>query len=265
MIGFFDHGWGTFTPRRPIPSCRWDRFDLLCVHGGQLQLRFEDQGTLRLAVGAGVLIYPFTRFAGEPITPQCRVSVQHFAIEDSAEDLPGVLQRLVHRRSGYEPVRLRPHAQVRGDIHRALTLAFEPQTQAVHEMRVAWLTLILSQLKTVESQALPAQPQAWDALDAWLRQHVTEPITVEAMARQMDLSPGHFSHRFRAVFGVSPGRHVQRLRLQEAQRLLRETAWPIKTIAHKLHYSDLANFYRAFGKAVGVTPARYRQRFILRG
>ncbi|MFA9480275.1 helix-turn-helix domain-containing protein [Phycisphaerales bacterium AB-hyl4] len=265
MIRFLDHGWGTLTTRRPIPPCRWDRFDLLCVHGGQLQLRFEHQATLRLGTGTGVLIYPHTRFEGEPLEPRCRISVQHFAIDDSAEELPGVLQRLVNRRNGYEPVQLRPHRRVRGDIQRALALAFEPQTQAVHDMRVAWLTLILGQLDTVESNALPAQPEAWDALDGWLRQHVTEPITVDAMARQLDLSPSHFSHRFRAVFGVSPGRHMQRLRLQEAQRLLRETALPIKAIAQKLYYADLANFYRAFRKAVGITPARYRQRHTLRG
>lgn len=265
MIRFLDHGWGTLTTRRPIPPCRWDRFDLLCVHGGQLQLRFDNHTPPGLGPGTGVLIYPYTRFEGKPLTPRCRISVQHFAIEDSAEGLPGVFQRLVNRRSGYESVQLRPHSRVRGDIKRALSLAFDPQTQTVREMRVAWLTVILGQLETIEPHALPAQPQAWDALDAWLRQHATEPLTVEAMAQQLDLSPGHFSHRFRTVFGVTPGRYVQRLRLQEAQRLLRETTLPIKTIAHKLHYTELANFYRAFRKAVGVTPARYRQRHTLRG
>lgn len=213
----------------------------------------------------GVLIYPHTRFEGHAITSRCRASVQHFSVDEGADVWPEVLRRLAGRRRGFELVHLRRHEQVRADIERAISLAFEVETDTLHDTRVALLTLILGQLQTTGATVGRSQPQIWDHFDAWLRQRVAQPPSVKTMAQQVGLSLTHFSHRFREVFGVSPGRHLHRLRLQEAMRLLRETDLPIKAVAQHLGYPNLPNFYRAFRKAAGTTPARYRQHHMLRG
>lgn len=267
MLRFFDHGRETLTPDRPIPTTRWDRFDFLAVHGGRLRLTFDRRRQLELEAGAAVVIYPHTRFEGEVLSAACGVTVQHFHFDRGVKVsmVPAPLQRLVGRRSGFEPLRMRPHAQVRGDIERALALAFEEQTPWVHDARVALLTLIFSRLDAMDSLTLPGGVGAWDTLDAWLRTQLHRPITVSHMAQQLGLSPGHFSLRFRELMGTSPAKHLHRLRMQEAMRLLRETRQPIKAIAEALTYDDLPNFYRAFRKAVGQTPAAYRGRYALRG
>lgn len=268
MIQFFDYGWGSVCPQRPIPLSQWDRFDLLCVHEGRLRLILERRWDQVLEAGAGVLIYPHTRFEGAALGKACKVSVQHFGFDAGANIalLPLLLRRLKGRKRGYEVLRMRRVDVVCRDIRRALELAFEPQDETVHAMRVAMLTLILAQLDPLDADSMPSGPPVvWEQLDAWLRTQLHRPITVEQMARQVGLSASHFRQRFRAWLGVPPGRHLHRLRLQEAMRLLRETDLPIKTIAQRLTYTDLPNFYRAFRAAVGITPARYRSRHTLRG
>lgn len=267
MIRFFDHGRDTLTPKRVIPPTRWDRFDFLAVHDGRLRLVLESKRELVLEAGTAVVVYPHTRFEGTPATAKCTVSVQHFGFDRGVKSaaVPLPLRRLVGRKRGYEPLRMRGHAQVQADIERAIVLAFEEQTPWLHDARVALLTLIFSRLDALDSLTLPGGIGAWDSLDAWLRTQLHRPITVAHMAHQLGLSPGHFGVRFREYMGTSPARHLQRLRMQEAMRRLRETRQPIKAIAEGLGYEELPNFYRAFRKAVGHTPAAYRGRYELRG
>ncbi len=270
MLEYHDHGMGTFTPARPIPPCRWERFDLLCVHAGRLQLSFDHAQpatTLELEPAMGVLIYPDTRFAGRALSPRCRASVQHFGLTRPGQRarLPFPLQRLVGLRRGYEAARFTHFPAVARDIERSIELAFAPQDETTLAQRLALLTLIISQWQAEPAVRTPRRQRGWPELDAWLRTQLQRPVNVEQMARQMDLSPSHFRQRFTQEFGLSPGKYLQRLRFQEAMRLLRETDLPIKTIARKLHYPDLPNFYRAFRAAVGATPARYRTHHSLRG
>ena len=268
MLDFYDHGFGTITRRRPIPLCRWDQFDLLCVHEGGLDLRFERSSPTRLHAGEGVLIYPRTRFRGEPVGPSCRISVQHFSSRFARDEAaaPEPLRDLPGREHGYEPVAMPPGSPVASDIRRAIDVAFDSDSpEMVQAVREALTALILAQVRRTEPRrALPSHSR-WAALDQQLRQNPAHPGSIEALAREMDLSPSHFRTRFREEFGQSPAAYLKRLRLEEAMRLLRETDLPIKAIAQRLGYRDLANFYRAFRRGAGSPPARYRQQQRIRG
>ena len=267
MIRFHDHGFGVFTPQRGIPPCRWDRFDLLCLHRGCLQLTVEDDAPITLSPGMGMLIHPHTRFTGSVMHKACRVSVQHFAIEAPGRSpaLPGVIARLAGRRHGCERVAFSEPARFLADVTRAMQLAFTPQSPQVHDQRVAMLVLILSQLQASPAIAHRGTSQAWEQFTPWLRARLHEPVTVHAMAGHMGMSTAHFIVRFKAIHRQTPARYFQRLRMSEAQRLLRETDLPIKHIAMKLGFNDLPNFYRTFKSAVTASPARYRQKHTLRG
>lgn len=267
MIRFFDHGMGVFSPHRPIPPCRWDRFDLICVHAGRLELLMEEKQSIDLRSSQGVLIHPHTRFEARVTRGVCKASVQHFMVtaQSRSNPLPVILGELVGRKCGWQRVMMQRPAQVKADILRAIQLAFGPQSPRVHDQRVALLTLILSQLQPELPKQLRSRRGAWDELNQWLRDRLDQPVSVPQMAAYMQLSPAHFSVRFTQIFGQTPGRQFQRLRLQEAIRLLRESDQPIKTIAQQLRFNDLPNFYRAFREMTGVSPAAYRKRHALRG
>jgi transcriptional regulator GlxA family with amidase domain len=67
--------------------------------------------------------------------------------------------------------------------------------------------------------------------------------------------------RCREHLDESPGQLVRRIRLDEARRLLEDTALPLKDISERAGLGDASTMWRAFTRRLGVTPARYRQRF----
>jgi AraC-like DNA-binding protein len=86
-------------------------------------------------------------------------------------------------------------------------------------------------------------------------------LDVAAVARVAHVSPAHFSRQFRATFGETPHRYLQRRRVERAMELLRETGRPVTEICFDVGFSSLGTFSRTFRDIVGEPPVRYRERF----
>jgi transcriptional regulator GlxA family with amidase domain len=85
--------------------------------------------------------------------------------------------------------------------------------------------------------------------------------SVDAMAVRAHMSSRHFARAFRAEAGVTPGRYVERVRLDAARRALEDTADPIAAIADACGFGTAETMRRAFLRALSVAPAEYRRRF----
>jgi transcriptional regulator GlxA family with amidase domain len=98
-------------------------------------------------------------------------------------------------------------------------------------------------------------------LQTWIADnyHLSNPVA--RMVERSGLSERTFIRRFRAATGYSPMEYVQTLRIEEAKHLLETTRTPIEMIAVEAGYEDPNFFRRLFKRRVGITPARYRQRF----
>lgn len=88
-----------------------------------------------------------------------------------------------------------------------------------------------------------------------------QPLDIPALARTAHVSPAHFSRQFRATFGESPHRYLQRRRVERAMELLRETGRPVTEICFDVGFSSLGTFSRTFRAVVGESPSAYRARF----
>jgi AraC-like DNA-binding protein len=93
-----------------------------------------------------------------------------------------------------------------------------------------------------------------------MRDNLGEQLTIEDMARTAMFSKFHFSRMFREVTGVSPGRFLSALRLQEAKRLLISTSISVVDISNKVGYASVGTFSSRFKSTVGVAPITYRAR-----
>ncbi|GAA3075881.1 hypothetical protein GCM10020254_19740 [Streptomyces goshikiensis] len=82
-----------------------------------------------------------------------------------------------------------------------------------------------------------------------------------ALAARARLSPRHFARAFQAETGVTPGRYVERVRVEHARRLLEDSADGITEIARTCGYGTPEAMRRAFVKTLGQPPAEYRRRF----
>lgn len=95
----------------------------------------------------------------------------------------------------------------------------------------------------------------------WITEHPGGDLGVESLAGRARLSPRHFARAFRAETGMTPGRYVDRVRLEHARRLLEDTADGIEEISRASGYGTPEAMRRAFLKALGAAPAEYRRRF----
>ncbi|MER5375508.1 GlxA family transcriptional regulator [Streptomyces sp. NPDC002553] len=95
----------------------------------------------------------------------------------------------------------------------------------------------------------------------WITEHPADDLSIESLAARAGLSPRHFARAFRAETGETPGRHVERVRLEHARRLLEDTADGVERISRASGYGTPEAMRRAFLKTLGVPPAEYRRRF----
>jgi transcriptional regulator GlxA family with amidase domain len=92
-------------------------------------------------------------------------------------------------------------------------------------------------------------------------EHPASDLSVEAMAARAHMSPRHFARAFRAETGSTPGRYVERVRLEAARQRLEDTQDPVTAIAAACGFGTAETMRRAFLRALGVGPAEYRRRF----
>jgi AraC-like DNA-binding protein len=88
-----------------------------------------------------------------------------------------------------------------------------------------------------------------------------EQLDVSALARVAQVSSAHFSRQFRATFGETPHRYLQRRRVERAMELLRETDRPVTEVCLDVGFNSLGTFSRTFHAVVGESPSEYRARF----
>jgi AraC-like DNA-binding protein len=85
-----------------------------------------------------------------------------------------------------------------------------------------------------------------------------EPLDVASVARVAHISEAHFSRSFRAVFGETPHRYLQRRRVERSMFLLRETERSITDICFDVGFMSLGTFSRTFREIIGESPSSYR-------
>jgi AraC-like DNA-binding protein len=86
------------------------------------------------------------------------------------------------------------------------------------------------------------------------------PLDIPHLARVASVSEAHFIRTFRATFGETPHRYLQRRRVERAMFLLREKERSITDICLDVGFTSLGTFSRTFSDIVGDTPTEYRNR-----
>jgi len=117
------------------------------------------------------------------------------------------------------------------------------------------------------SEPLKFQTQASDRfadLAAWMQGHLQENLSAEVLADRACLSPRHFSRRFKAAFGSTPGDFVENLRLTEARERLTLPDQTIEHVAFSVGFKSADAFRRAFERRYGLRPTNYRKHFSFR-
>lgn len=85
-------------------------------------------------------------------------------------------------------------------------------------------------------------------------------LDVATLAAVAHVSPFHLIRTFKAVFGETPHRYLQRRRIERAMFLLRSTDESITDICMTVGFASLGTFSRTFAAIVGESPTQFRSR-----
>lgn len=90
----------------------------------------------------------------------------------------------------------------------------------------------------------------------WLRTHFSEPLRVEALATQVQMSPSTFHQHFRNLTSMSPLQYQKWLRLNEARKLMLSDNFDVSTAAFQVGYESPSQFSREYSRFFGLPPSR---------
>jgi len=95
----------------------------------------------------------------------------------------------------------------------------------------------------------------------WMQENLDQEFQLEELASRLAVSPRTFIRRFNQATGKPPKQYFQKLRIDEAKRLLESTALSVDDITEKVGYVDVSSFRRLFKREVAISPTEYRKRF----
>ncbi|MFE2476300.1 DJ-1/PfpI family protein [Streptomyces sp. NPDC059389] len=193
-----------------------------------------------------------------------RATTHWYACEQMARDYPRVTVEPdpIYVRDG--PVAT--SAGVTAGIDLALALVEEDHGREL-ALRIARHLVVFLRRPGNQAQfsaQLAAQTAQRDPLrevQQWITEHPGADLSVEALAARARLSPRHFARAFRQETGVTPGRYVERVRVECARRLLEDTGDGVAQISRACGYGTPEALRRAFVKTLGQPPVEYRRRF----
>jgi len=111
--------------------------------------------------------------------------------------------------------------------------------------------LRLRQIATGHSQARRVA-----SATRWLQHNFARPFSMEALAREVHMSPSALHHQFKAVTAMSPLQYQKRLRLQEARRLMLSEGLDAASAGLRVGYESPSQFSREYRRLFGKPPQR---------
>ena len=115
-------------------------------------------------------------------------------------------------------------------------------------------------MEEAESQTLKAKDVEFLARVSELYEQSLERdrLSIDVLAAEMCMSRSQFTRRIMAATNMSANTYFNRLRLEKAARLLKESERPVNTIAYECGFDDTPYFCNLFKKFYKVTPMQYR-------
>ena len=106
--------------------------------------------------------------------------------------------------------------------------------------------------------AVPLRSKITKNAIQYIQRHISKKINISDIASDLSLSRGYLSSTFRAETGQTLSGYIQKAKINEAKRLLKDSSMSLASISHDLGFSSQAYFSRVFKKITGQTPKEFR-------
>ena len=91
----------------------------------------------------------------------------------------------------------------------------------------------------------------------FIKEHLTEELTLERVAEYVSLSPTHFHHSFKTAVGKTLRDYVEEQRIKKAIKLLTTSDSTLTQIAYECGFSSQSYFSFVFKRRMKITPREY--------
>jgi two-component system, response regulator YesN len=98
----------------------------------------------------------------------------------------------------------------------------------------------------------------------YMKEHYAEPITLTEAARHFHFNPSYLSSYFSAHNEGSFIEQLNKIRIEEASKLLLKGEATISEISGLVGFSDHSYFCRVFKKRTGLSPSQYKRKYFIR-
>lgn len=97
--------------------------------------------------------------------------------------------------------------------------------------------------------------------EEWLKGHYLSSTALAQLVAQSRVPERSLKRRFKAATGCTLIEYLQKLRIEQAKRLLETDDLPVDDISIDVGYEDASFFRRLFKRLTGLTPSQYRRMF----
>lgn len=133
------------------------------------------------------------------------------------------------------------------------------------QLKVQELLLLLLELpagRRKTTQYYSRQTEVIREIHRQLTEHLDRRFTIEALSKQYLLNTSTLKEVFKAVYGLPIATYMKEYRVQQAQKLLRETDAPVAEIARQVGYESQGKFSEAFKDVTQMLPTEYRKTMV---
>ena len=117
------------------------------------------------------------------------------------------------------------------------------------------------QAQFVRSPVPDCEAETLGPLLVWITENLGQPLNVEALAAQVNMSPRTFARRFRDETGSTPHAWITNQRVLRAEELLEVTDRSVDRIAADVGFANAATLRHHFTRARSISPQQYRRSF----
>ncbi|MEH7094907.1 response regulator transcription factor [Neobacillus vireti] len=117
--------------------------------------------------------------------------------------------------------------------------------------------------KTINSTAFQPENVHIKKILDYLNDHYTEPLTLTGVAQYFHFNPSYLSSYFSTHHGEGFIEYLNRIRIEEATKLLIQGTARISEISGMVGYSDHSYFCKVFKKIKGLSPSQFRRKQLM--
>ncbi len=100
------------------------------------------------------------------------------------------------------------------------------------------------------------------SVQRFIQKHHHLPLSLDQLAEEAFMTRRTFIRQFTKATSYTPINYIQHVRIQSACQLLESSHKPVEQISYLVGYEDVNSFRKVFMKIIGLTPSRFRSRFL---